>query len=116
MSAARLRAALSAALLAAAAAWPAVAAPGCAEFVARLPNLPLRLCEQAALQPGPARSVKGTPLYLRDVADEGARLRVLVVGAIHRAERSSAAEALPGIPQAQEGPRLPPPGQRCSAY
>jgi len=80
--------------------------PGCAEFAARLPNLPRRLCEQAALQPGAARSVQGTPLYLRDVAEAGAKLRVLVAGAIHGDELSSASVALHWIGLAKDGPRL----------
>jgi hypothetical protein len=88
---------------------PGKPTPGCAEFAARLPNLPLRLCEQAGLQPGPARSVQGTPLYLRDVVAEGARLRVLVVGAIHGDELSSASMALHWIQLAQQGASLPQP-------
>lgn len=68
--------------------------PACPEFAARLPNLPLRLCQQAALQPGPGRSVQGTPLYMRDVVAEDARLRVLVTGAVHGDELSSASVAM----------------------
>ena len=78
---------------------------GCPEFAARLPNLPLRVCERAGLQPGAARSVQGTPLYVHDVVAEGAKLRVIVAGAIHGDELSSASVALHWIELAREGPR-----------
>lgn len=83
--------------------------PSCAEFVARLPNLPPPLCAQAQLQPGEGRSAYGTPLYVRDVVPDKARLRVLVVGAIHGDELSSASVAFHWIAQAQHGPQLPQP-------
>ncbi|WP_239024352.1 M14 family zinc carboxypeptidase [Ramlibacter humi] len=93
-----------------AAAHPAQAvAPGCAEFVHRLPNLPAKLCEQAGLQPGPAKSFGGTPLYVRDVQAAQAKLRVLVVGAIHGDELSSASVAFHWIRLAQEDANLPQP-------
>ncbi|MFZ4480868.1 MAG: M14 family zinc carboxypeptidase [Rhodoferax sp.] len=69
-------------------AWSA--AP-CADFAARLPNLRRELCEAARLQPSTARSVKGRTLWVSDVRPEQATLRVLVVGAIHGDEPSSAA-------------------------
>jgi hypothetical protein len=49
--------------------------PGCREFAAHLPNLPLRVCEQAGLQRGPASSLLGTPLYLRDRTPLDAEMR-----------------------------------------
>jgi protein MpaA len=98
---------------AAQAALPAAApvVPGCREFAASLPNLPLRLCEQAGLQRGPALSVRGTPLYLRDVPAQGARLRVLVLGAIHGDELSAGAVAFHWLSLAREQPgvQLPQP-------
>jgi murein peptide amidase A len=102
-----IRPARLAALLLLAATAAANATPGCREFAGRLPNLPARLCEQAQLQPGAARSVRGTPLYLRDVAAADARLRVLVVGAIHGDELSSASLAFHWIGLAASGDALP---------
>ena len=78
--------------------------PGCQEFAARLPNLPLRLCEQARLEAGAARSVQGTPLYVRDIPAQGPALRVLVVGAIHGDELSAASLAFHWLLLAAEQP------------
>ncbi|MCD6079760.1 MAG: murein peptide amidase [Ramlibacter sp.] len=62
------------------------ATPGpCDRFVGKLPNVTKALCEQARLIDSGARSVQGSPLYVRDVKAQDARLRVLVVGAIHGA-------------------------------
>ena len=85
------------------AALPAWAANPCDDFVRRLPNVSRPLCQAAKLVPGAARSVKGEPLYTRDVQTEGAKLRVLVVGAIHGDELSSASVALYWIRLAQDG-------------
>lgn len=52
------------------------------------------LCESAALADSGARSVRGAPLYVRDVQADKAKLRVLVMGAIHGDELSSASLAL----------------------
>ena len=53
------------------------------------------LCESARLVPTGAHSVQGVPLYVRDVGAGGdAKVRVLVTGAIHGDELSSAAVAL----------------------
>jgi hypothetical protein len=68
------------------------AAP-CADFAARLPNVRRELCEAAKLQPAAVRSVKGRALWVSDVRPLQPRLRVLVVGAIHGDEPSSAAVA-----------------------
>jgi hypothetical protein len=87
-------------------AWAAAAAAApsghCADWSRRLPNLSPALCEAAALEPTGARSVKGVPLYQRDVqapaVDEPPALggrplpaprRVLVLGGIHGDELSS---------------------------
>jgi hypothetical protein len=104
-----LGAAVAALAMAAAQAAVRTTPPGCAEFSARLPNLPLKLCEQAALQPGDAKSVRGTPLYLRDVVAPDAKVKVLVVGAIHGDELSSASVAFHWIRLAGEGASLPQP-------
>lgn len=84
---------------------PVPAAPGpCAEFVARLPNVRPLLCQAAQLQPTAGRSVQGRTLYARDVVAPEARLRVLVVGAMHGDELSSASLALHWIQRAVETP------------
>jgi hypothetical protein len=83
------------ALAAGAAAEPPAAPPtACDRFVARLPNLGKPLCQQAELVDSGARSVQGTPIYMRDVGEDNARLRVLVIGAIHGDELSSASVAM----------------------
>ncbi len=80
------------------------AAGGCDRFVGRLPNVSRALCEAASLQDGGTQSVRGVPLYTRDVHPEGARLRVLVTGAIHGDELSSASVAFHWIRLAAEEP------------
>ena len=81
----------------------AQAASPCDELAGKLPHLSRALCEAARLQPGTARSVKGMPLYTRDVKADGARMRVLVTGAIHGDELSSASLAFHWIALAQDG-------------
>ena len=82
----------------------------CADWVRRLPNLNAELCRSAALQPGPARSVQGRPIVLRDLPAPQARLRVLVVGGMHGDELSSTSVALHWLRLAREGGfRLPEP-------
>ncbi len=80
---------------------PARATGPCADFYARLPNVSRALCEEARLLPSQARSVKGRLLYARDLPVENARRRVLVVGAMHGDELSSASVALHWIKFAQ---------------
>jgi protein MpaA len=79
-------------------AWGAQAAAmpstACDRFVNKLPNVSRPMCERAKLVESGARSVQGTPLYLRDVGEDNARLRVLVIGAIHGDELSSSSVAL----------------------
>lgn len=74
---------------------PAVPAPpeACQTLVRRLPNLQAALCDQARLQDSGARSVKGVALYTRDIKPAEPKLRVLVIGAIHGDELSSASVA-----------------------
>lgn len=80
------------------------ASPACHEFYARLPNVSRTLCQTVQLQASTARSVKGRPIYTRDIESVGSRLRVLVVGGMHGDELSSASVALHWINLAQETP------------
>lgn len=73
----------------------------CDEFYARLPNVSWALCQAAGLQASEGRSVKGRPLYVRDVRPSAPQLRVLVIGGIHGDELSSASVALHWIRLAQ---------------
>lgn len=90
--------------------------PACAQFLSRLSGVPLSTCQAARLEPSGARSHKGQPIFWRDVhrAGQGAAasqapLRVLVVGAIHGDEPTSAALALHWIGFAgKTGPGLRP--------
>ena len=81
-----------------------LAASACTDFSAKLPNVTRELCEAAQLQPTAARSVQGRTLWARDVKPDHATLRVLVVGAIHGDELSSAAVALHWISLATQIP------------
>lgn len=85
---------------------PAQAAPAhpCEALVARLPNLKRALCDAAELKATPGRSVQGRTIYARDVSAPDAKLRVLVVGAMHGDELSSAAVALHWIQHAVQMP------------
>lgn len=83
------------------------AAAPCDEFVSRLPNVKRALCDAANLQPSTARSVEGRTLWTRDIKPEDSprrpNLRVLVVGAIHGDELSSASVALHWLRFAEQG-------------
>ncbi|WBX99992.1 DUF2817 domain-containing protein [Ramlibacter tataouinensis] len=105
MSRAGRRTAALLALLAAASLAPAQGRTPCDSLV-RLPNVSAALCRQAALVDSGARSVRGVPLYLRDVVQPKATMRVLVAGAIHGDELSSASAALHWIRLAGEPARL----------
>ena len=82
----------------------AYAAAPCDEFAARLPNVKRSLCESANLQPSAARSVNGRTLWMRDIKADNATLRVLVIGAIHGDELSSASVALHWLKLAEQSP------------
>lgn len=82
---------------------PTLGAP-CRDWVARLPNVSRSLCEQAAVQTSVGRSVGGRQLYTRDVQAPDARLRVLVVAAMHGDELSSASVALHWLGMALQDP------------
>jgi hypothetical protein len=83
---------------------PVQASSPCDEFARKLPNVKRSLCEAARLEASAARSVKGQPLWVRDIQPEDARLRVLVIGAIHGDELSSASVALHWIQLATQTP------------
>jgi protein MpaA len=86
------------------------APPPCERFVGKLPNVTRALCEAARLEPSGAHSVQGVPLYTRDVREDKAKLRVLVIGAIHGDELSAASVALHWIRLAsEEGLHMPQP-------
>jgi len=74
----------------------------CPTYVARLPNLSAQLCQRAQLKPTVGRSVQGRGIYYRDVSAPHPRWRVLVVGATHGDELSSASLAFHWIQLAQE--------------
>lgn len=76
----------------------------CADFVRWLPQVSAAACRAARLQPGAGRSVLGKPIVLRDVAVLQPRRRVLVIGAIHGDEMSSAAMVLHWIALAGSDP------------
>lgn len=99
-----MRLACAVAVLAASLSMGAYAQPTgpCDEFVRRLPNVKRQLCDSAKLQATPARSVRGQTLWKRDVKPDDVRQRVLVIGAIHGDELSSASLALHWIRLAEE--------------
>jgi len=76
----------------------------CREFVARLPNVKGSLCNAARLRPSIGRSVQGRTIFQRDVIAPDAKIRVLVVGAMHGDELSSASVALHWIQLALQTP------------
>jgi len=76
----------------------------CTDFYPILPNVTRTLCEQARLTPSGAHSVQGRPIWVRTIAPAKAQLRVLVVGAMHGDELSSASVALHWLAQAQAQP------------
>jgi murein peptide amidase A len=82
---------------------PFTAVP-CVHLSARLPHMGRALCDAAELVPTQGRSSQGRTLYARDVVAPQARLRVLVVGAMHGDEMSSASVALHWIQHALKEP------------
>jgi len=110
-----LRRAAVAAITAACALPAAQAAPDsdCSLLSRRLPRLTAASCEAAALIPSGAHSVKGFPLYQRDVpartaADAATEPkptpRILVVGGVHGDELSSSALVFHWIGMAAASP------------
>lgn len=84
-------------------------AAACDSVMRRLPNVSRPLCLAAELEPGTGRSVRGVPLFTRDIRTEGAKLRVLVMGGIHGDELSSGSLALHWIAMGQQPAQLPQP-------
>ena len=81
------------------------AANPCDALVRWLPALSASECAAAQLQPANgARSVRGQPLYQRDVSVPAPRLRVLVVGGMHGDEMSASTLALRWLALAQADP------------
>ncbi len=78
------------------------AAGPCEEFARKLPNVKRTMCEAARLEATAARSVKGQTIWMRDVKSGEDQQRVLVVGAIHGDELSSASVALHWIHLAEQ--------------
>lgn len=76
----------------------------CDLFVGRLPNVQRPLCESARLEDSGARSVRGLPLFTRDLRPAQPRLRVLVTGTIHGDELSAASLALHWLRLASDEP------------
>jgi hypothetical protein len=95
--------------LALAAAAPAAASEAaCALFLERLPGISASQCEATRLEPSGARSRLGTALYWREILPQRPGidpLRVLVVGAMHGDELTSASLALHWIGLAEKAGR-----------
>jgi murein peptide amidase A len=73
----------------------------CPIYWVSLPNLKQNLCLAAGLQDSGARSVKGSPLLMRDVGAAFSKVRVMVVGGIHGDELSSSSLVFHWIALAQ---------------
>ena len=74
----------------------------CSDWAHKIPTITVAACMAADLQAAPQRTVQGRSIYTRDVISPDARVRVLVVGAMHGDELSSSALALQWIAQAQD--------------
>ena len=84
-------------------------AAACDSLMRRLPNVSRPLCLAAELEPGLGRSVKGVPLFTRDIRDQGAKLRVLVMGGIHGDELSAGSLAIHWMALAKQPAQMPMP-------
>ena len=93
---------LAAVLASLVSAAPAHSAAPCDDFVRKLPNVKRSLCDAAKLEATAARSVRGQTIWMRDIQPPDAQLRVLVLGAIHGDELSSASVALHWIQLAEQ--------------
>lgn len=82
----------------------AIPMKSCKDYSAKIPNVKPQLCESAKLQDMQARSVLGRPIWGSDVQADDARLRVLVLGAIHGDEMSSTSLVFHWIAMAQSPP------------
>lgn len=86
---------------------PAQPVSACDLFLQRMPGVSAQQCKASKLEPSGARSRQGRPLFWRDIppayALAGSQpLRILVVGAIHGDEFTSAAVAMHWISQAEK--------------
>src|SRR5574344_1241054 len=99
----------SSALHAAPASPAVVGTATCVQWLQRLPGITAAQCRSAALRPSLGRSVQGRPLLVRDVLPASGApataVRVLVVGAMHGDELTSAALALQWIGLAEQARR-----------
>jgi protein MpaA len=73
----------------------------CEEFYRKLPNVSKALCDSAQLQSSGEKSVEGRPILFRDIQADSSDLKVLIVGAIHGDEPSSATLAFHWLMEAQ---------------
>lgn len=75
----------------------------------RLVPRPREACVQSELQAGEGRSVRGVPLWFRDIApaDSAPRLRVLLVGGIHGDEKASVQLVLDWLTRIRREPERP---------
>lgn len=76
----------------------------CPELYARLPNLSMAMCKSANLKASGSKSVNGRPIFMQDVGAPESPLRILVIGAIHGDEMSSASMVFHWLAFAQENP------------
>lgn len=76
----------------------------CKRWLPKLPGVSPGLCRTSQLVPTGGRSVNGHPLYISDVRNVRAKLRVLVVGGIHGDELTSAGLALRWLQLAHDDP------------
>jgi hypothetical protein len=74
----------------------------CRQWVARLPGLSAAQCGGLRLQASGTRSVQGRELWVGDIGPRQARLKVLVLGAIHGDELSASTVALHWMGLAQD--------------
>ena len=75
----------------------------CRQVAAQVPTLPPAQCQSAGLRPGDGRSVRGVPLWVRDVPAAAAtpRFKVLLLGGIHGDEFASVALVFDWIARTQ---------------
>jgi hypothetical protein len=80
----------------------------CRRLASQVPGLARPGCQQSGLVAGEGRSVRGVPLWTRDVAPPGrpARFRVLLLGGIHGDELTSVALAFDWIARSRAAQTL----------
>lgn len=77
----------------------------CQAVAPRIPGVSAERCQASGLSPSGGRSVRGVPIFARDVqpAPGTARLRVLVLGGIHGDEQASVTLVLDWLERAVQG-------------